>query len=272
MVLLALVVPGLVFGGATYFPVPGDNGRAAAASAANRKAINAARSKAIENDATGYRRLEALAKAPWRVVDGVTNSIYAPGWVHFWGTVLKTDASRAPARSTGGMRVDGMQGLRVKGGVSLLSEDGGVAMEFFVVNFPYEYVENDVIEESEFCMAKVVGTVTLGSTKMRKLDYGRVIPTPPEVIAAAAAKAAKAKNASDAAVLKLDQEKSAAGSALYQVRMGRRYLVGKGVEPDLGKARELFEKAAAQGNEEAAAELKKRSVGLPAGTNSVPRQ
>lgn len=143
-------------------------------------------------------------------------------------------------------------------------------MEFFVVNFPYLCVENDKIERQAYYMAKVVGSVTIGDDTIRKLDYGKVIPTPPELVAAAAAKAAQAKKEADAAVLKLDQEKAAAGNAFYQVRMGRRYLTGKGVEVDLGKARELFEKAAAQGEEDAAAELKKFPAFQPARTNSVP--
>ena len=49
----------------------------------------------------------------------------------------------------------------------------------------------------------------------------------------------------------------AEGSALYQYRMGRRYITGNGVEKDPAKARDMFQKAADQGNEEAAAELKK---------------
>jgi hypothetical protein len=59
------------------------------------------------------------------------------------------------------------------------------------------------------------------------------------------------------AILKLDQEKAAEGSALYQYRLGRRYLTGNGVEKDVAKARELFEQAAAQGNTDAGAELEK---------------
>lgn len=97
------------------------------------------------------------------------------------------------------------------------------------------------------------------ATALKELDEPRRAAEQRAAEAAAAAKAAKAKQASDA-VLQLDQEKAAEGSALYQYRMGRRYLTGNGVEKDLAKARELLEKAAGQGNQDAATELAKLSA------------
>jgi hypothetical protein len=61
----------------------------------------------------------------------------------------------------------------------------------------------------------------------------------------------------EAVKLKFDQEQADKGKDLYQYRMGLRYLNGNGVTNDVAKAREYFIKAAAQGNEDATAELRK---------------
>jgi hypothetical protein len=57
--------------------------------------------------------------------------------------------------------------------------------------------------------------------------------------------------------LKFNEERAAAGDAIGQFRMGQRYLMGEGVQTNLVKARDMFEKAAAQGHEGAKAELEK---------------
>jgi TPR repeat protein len=85
--------------------------------------------------------------------------------------------------------------------------------------------------------------------------------------------AAKKKAAADAATLKFYQERAEKGDAVGQYRMGIRYLKGDGVPKDLDKARESLSKAAAQGNQDAAAELAKLSAPeLPVQTNSPPKK
>ena len=56
-------------------------------------------------------------------------------------------------------------------------------------------------------------------------------------------------------VLSAQIKRAEAGSAAAQYLLGKRYLKGDGVEKDLSLARHWFEKAAAQGDEEAKAAL-----------------
>lgn len=70
-------------------------------------------------------------------------------------------------------------------------------------------------------------------------------------------KAAAAKKHATDAALKFNQDLAAKGDAYGLERMGERYRDGDGVEKDLTKAREYFEKAVAAGSPTAAAELSK---------------
>jgi TPR repeat protein len=70
-------------------------------------------------------------------------------------------------------------------------------------------------------------------------------------------KRARAKAEAAAAALKFWQAKAESGDDNGQYRLGLIYLRGTGVSADPQKARELFEKSAAQGNPEAAKELAK---------------
>jgi hypothetical protein len=276
-ILIALLCPTLR--GATYFPVPVDDGRAEAERAAKRKAISAAGSIHDLQQAAIQQRLAALAKEPWRIVNGVTNSVYGKDWYHFSGQVLKTYPDSILVRGSVSSlesenRLGRLDSTDIgKASVLLLPEHTFTYQEFVVTNFPYVVADGDNIKFLAYYMVKEVGTVVLTNHAARnhdafhKYDYGKVCPPPPEWVAAVAAKAAKAKETAAAAILKLDQEKAAEGSALYQYRLGRRYLTGNGVEMDLLKAHELFKKAADQGNEEAAAELRNLSANKPPQSN-----
>jgi hypothetical protein len=65
------------------------------------------------------------------------------------------------------------------------------------------------------------------------------------------------QQATKARVLKWHEELAAKGNDFGQFKMGERYLVGDGVEKDETKARNLFSKSAAQGNEDAVRALEK---------------
>jgi TPR repeat protein len=282
--------------GATYYPVPGDNGAVERGSEERRRAVAEGYDRKRSEDelrkdvaegaalwrayaeAEEARKEGALAKEPWRLVDGVTNSVYGDSWHHVWGRVIAVTE----------------QGVLINGYGLCLKETGLWAGKekrlFFLVNFPYPVADDDEIPRSKYYMAKAVGTISIGSATLsrhnrsgevfkqkdgvalkaqatyHKYDYGRVIVsdelTPAQVAAAQekAAKAARAeeqRQAADARILKLEEEKAAEGSGLYQYRLGMRYLSGKGVEKDLGKARDMFQKSADLGNDDAAAELKK---------------
>jgi hypothetical protein len=112
------------------------------------------------------------------------------------------------------------------------------------------------------------GTETQVSTLTDKLvtfelyDYGELYVPParaqtPEEAAAAKAQAAKKGQAAAVATFKFHQDQALAGNAGSQLRLGQLYLEGKGVERDTHQAQVWFEKAAAQGNAEAAAELRR---------------
>ena len=110
------------------------------------------------------------------------------------------------------------------------------------------------------------------ATALKELDE-RSRAAQQEAAEAQAATAANKKAAADAATLKFYQERAEKGDAYGQYRMGLRYLKGEGVPKDLDKARDYLSKAAAQGNEDAAAELARLSAPeLPVQTNSPPKK
>jgi hypothetical protein len=79
--------------------------------------------------------------------------------------------------------------------------------------------------------------------------------------ATAANAAAKKKAIAATASFRFYEEKAQAGDPDAQFKLGKKYLAGDGVETNAVKAREMFVKAAAQGNEDARAELGKMAGG-----------
>src|SRR6185312_13964088 len=102
-----------------------------------------------------------------------------------------------------------------------------------------------------------IGTVVENGETYELWDCGTAYipppPTPEQIKSSQAAAEIKSnavfKAKQDAAkkVLKWNQDQAVAGDAYGQLRMGERYRDGNGVEKDLEKAREYFQKAAAQG-------------------------
>jgi hypothetical protein len=191
----------------------------------------------------------ANAKDPYRIIEGKTNSVLAAGFKVFFGRVLEVQKN----------------GIRVSG--SYLPGGPLEDTDFFVANFPYQVADGDELSYGTGWAAKVDGTYTyrtvLGASRtIHKLDYGTIyVPPPPappsrEQIREAKNAAAKRKADEQSRVLKHHQELADEGDAYGQYRMGQRYLAGDGVERDLIKARDMFEKAAAQGHAEAKKELK----------------
>lgn len=79
----------------------------------------------------------------------------------------------------------------------------------------------------------------------------------PGAVAVSARTAEPDKGEKAARVLKFWQERADQGDSFGQFHLGQHYLTGDGVEKDIPKARDLFTKAAAQGNKEAEAALQK---------------
>lgn len=195
-----------------------------------------------------------LAENPWRVVGGETNSVVADGWVHFYGHVIDVQP----------------KGILVQGFWREVPERAEMALDFFVVGFPYQVADGDLLMGDRYYMAKQVGmytyvTVLGGSRTVRKLDYGAVIYAPDrldldsEARSQAKAKEDSAKKKADAAarLLKYHRELAAKGDPYGQYHMGLRYATGDGVPKDLDKARDFLSRAASQGFKEADDEFRR---------------
>jgi TPR repeat protein len=87
------------------------------------------------------------------------------------------------------------------------------------------------------------------------LEYGTVWV--PELTEEQKAQAAQAKSKTQSKVLAFHQELADKGDAYGEYKMGMHYLAGDGVDKDVAKARDWLGKSAAQGNQDAAAELAK---------------
>jgi hypothetical protein len=112
---------------------------------------------------------------------------------------------------------------------------------------------------NEHQAANDLRTKKLAIEEQWRLDHFYGTNRPVEVITqpVTAESTKTAKKEADARVLKFNQELADKGDPYGQLRMGERYLAGEGVEKDLTKAREMFQKSAAQGNADAAAALAK---------------
>ena len=137
---------------------------------------------------------------------------------------------------------------------------------FIVANYPTarSFKQGDIIRSSIRAMRRSGPIAGIGGRQVTTIYYDCGVPyTPPqrqltpEETAAAKEIASKQRTSSDSSALKFIQEQAEKGSALYQYRLGLRYVNGEGVTNDLAKAREYFTKAAAQGNDDAARELAK---------------
>lgn len=189
-----------------------------------------------------------VPKDPWRVIDGQTNFAKGPDWKQFTGTVVDVKPT----------------GILMRGWFGRPLEDDGESREFFVVNFPYEVADNEIISLNQILVAKESGVLTFGiNTTVRRLDYGKIwippakVPLTAEQQASVKLAASKKAQAAAESALKYNEDLASKGDAYGQLRMGERYRDGDCVEKDLSKAREMFSKSAAQGNLAATAALEK---------------
>lgn len=113
-----------------------------------------------------------IARHPFRIIHGQTNSMLADGWMRFGGKVLQVHSD--------GVRVDGF--YEAIKGTNITTFEG----EFFVRRFPYDVADDSQLLWRECLLAKESGThkyeTALGSTRtLRCLDYGTpcASPVPP---------------------------------------------------------------------------------------------
>ena len=197
-----------------------------------------------------------IPRDPWRAINGETNFVKLDG-VEFCGKVVDVTP----------------HGVRISGdfdelfNASYFPNTSSDYTDFFVTNFPFEVVNDQVIPENEHLMAWYVGTYTYstvngGSRTIKKLDYG--IPCGiPTALVKAAQEAAQARAIADkkkveqgqiAAVHWL-QSQATNGSPSAQYSLGIHYLNGQGCEPNREQAIYWFQQSAAQGNVEASNKL-----------------
>lgn len=178
---------------------------------------------------------------PWRILDGKTNYAKGGEWCQFEGRVVQVFPS--------GIELRGWFGEPLR---YMLPGDLPNDL-FFLSNYPRPVSVGKVLSRSDRLVAIKAGTTPAGN--LPNLDYCTVWA--PELTEEQKAKAAQAKNAAGAKVLAWHQELADKGDPYGRSKMGLHYLNGDGVAKDPQKARDMFSKAAAQGNQDAAAELAK---------------
>jgi Sel1 repeat len=178
---------------------------------------------------------------PWRVLNGKTNYAKGGDWCQFEGRVVRVFPS--------GIELQGWFGEPL-----LYMLPGKITNElFFLTGFPRPVAVGQVLSRTDRLVAIKAGTTPAGN--LPNLDYGTVWA--PVLTDEQKAKAAQAKTDAGSKVLAWHQELADKGDPYGEYKMGLHYLNGDGVAKDLQKARDLFSKAAAQGNQDAAAELAK---------------
>ncbi len=130
------------------------------------------RQKQAENQRIESERtilLAGMQRHPLRLVNGITNTMYADGWCRFAGKVLQVDK----------------KGIRVEGTYSRIKNTNDWADftgEFMVLRFPYEVAEAEEIYWTSCYLAKETSvfqyTTVMGASRtIRALDYGIPLPT-----------------------------------------------------------------------------------------------
>lgn len=188
-------------------------------------------SDGLAQEAVAQRQL-AVELNQWRVVRGETGRVTDPGWARLAGNVLQN--------VSGGMMVMG-------NGERIFLERGPRVAD----DLPFTAWAKDTGELYQY---NTVG----GSTKsIRRFDCGIVLTSAPVVLRAEPVRvlSPEEKLAQNDRVLKYQMENAEKGLPSFQVIMGRRHLTGDGVPRDPVKAREFFDKAAAQGDTDAKSAL-----------------
>lgn len=176
---------------------------------------------------------------PWRIVNDKTNFARGGDWVQFEGRVLAVFPSGIELRGWFGEPLLYMMQTEVPNEL------------FFLTNYPRRVSVGQVLSRYDRLVALKAGTTPAGN--MPNLDYCTVYTAAPSD--EQRAKAAQTKNDAGAKVLAFHQELAEKGDPYGEYKMGMHYLNGDGVPKDLDKARDMFSKAAAQGNKDAATEL-----------------
>ena len=192
---------------------------------------------------------------PWRALDGETNYIKLKG-VEFCGKVVDV--------SKDGIRVEGKWG-----DLFTTSYYPSVAeySDFYVANYPFTTINDQVIHPEGHEMAWYVGTYTYstvngGSRTIPKLDYGVPCDPPAELIRQQMeiARARAIEDKKKAAIGQTNafhwlQSQATNGDASAQCSLGEHYLNGQGCETNQEQGIYWLQKAAALGDLQASKKL-----------------
>jgi len=177
---------------------------------------------------------------PWRVLNDKTNFAKGPEWVQFEGIVASVTADGLVVRGSFGPPLFYM----------LPNNGGATSGNFFLSNYPRQVAIGQALSRYDRLVAMKSGD----KNNMPDLEYGAVYV--PELTEAQKAQLSQAKVNSANKVLAWQKELAEKGDAYGQYKMGMRYLNGDGVDKDAEKGKDFLTKAAAQGNRDAADELK----------------
>jgi hypothetical protein len=185
-----------------------------------------------------------IVRDPWRALDGKTNQVARTGGVAFEGRIVSVSDDE----------------LRIKGAV------GGKDMEFVVLHFPHKVKADEIIGLGNDLYAWPIATPTDAgksgaSPDVPKFEYGKpCLPRPADISNAAEFSEAKHEAAIKKAegykaAFEVNRQHALAGDADSQLKLGQLYLAGHGCQMDTNQARIWLQKAADQGNQDAAKEL-----------------
>jgi hypothetical protein len=203
-------------------------------------AISAAATPPVDPVAQAKEMQKLFVPAdPWRIVNDRTNYAKGGDWCQFEGRVIAVFPSGIELRGWFGEPLLYMTQTELPNEL------------FFLTNYPRPVSVGQVLSRFDRLVALKAGTTPAGN--MPNLDYCTVYA--PAASDDQKTKAAQSKSDASAKVLAFHQELAEKGDPYGEYKMGMHYLNGDGVPKDLEKARDMFSKAAAQGNKDAATEL-----------------
>ncbi|HZL13642.1 MAG TPA: hypothetical protein VFC85_05815 [Verrucomicrobiae bacterium] len=197
---------------------------------------------------------------PWRTFLGWTNNVKTNG-VEFCGKVMDVTKD--------GIRVEGEFGELFQ---TSYNPDDFEYHDFFVANYPFTTINDEIISGSKHKMAYRAGTYTYstvngGSRTILKLDYGipcdAPIPTSEQIAADKAKKQFDKQKAAEKIFLVQSnavrwlQSEATNGSVSAQGSLGEHYLNGLGCETNREQGIYWLNQAANQGDMEASNRLSK---------------
>jgi TPR repeat protein len=180
---------------------------------------------------------------PWRIMNDKTNFARGLDWVQFEGRVTQATAE--------GLVLQGWYGEPLA--YLFPNATNMTTTTFYLSGYPRHTAVGQLLSRNDRLMAYKSGQ----KNEMANLEYGVVYV--PQLTEEQKEHAAQAKTTTESKVLAWHEELAKNGDAYGEYKMGMRYLNGDGVDKDPAQARDLLNKSAAQGNQDAKDALAKLS-------------